>query len=367
MASEQAIVATIDSLLPKAPAPDASAGDASSTKPDPANRPCDIYAEAKTPCAAAYSMVRTLSKSYKGPLFQIRGGSSSVNNTMSGGTTKDIMPGADGFVDASTVDAACSSGYCTVSLLYDHSGNGNDLRRAPKGNTAAGETAGRDDYESIATKGQVTAGGHRVYSLFMNKLEGYRLPAGVVGKGMPTGSQPQGLYLLADGTRKATGCCWEFGNVASKPATELGFVDALFFGTPSGQAKGDGTGPWFLADLGSGLWAGGEPESPGVDPWGNTANTSLKVPFALGLLKVKPSNYGIRTADLSTSDGLVTVFDGQLPTTVNHKGGIALGVDSSNANNSLGTFYEGAIVAGYPTEEVEDSVMKNIKAVGYAK
>jgi hypothetical protein len=28
-------------------------------------------------------------------------------------------------------------------------------------------------------------------------------------------------------------------------------------------------------------------------------------------------------------------------------------------------FYEGAIVSGYPDDEVEDAVMANVKAVGY--
>jgi hypothetical protein len=299
---------------------------------------------------------------------------------MSGGTTKDIMPGPDGFADVSAVDEACGAGYCTVSVLYDHSGNGNDLRRAPKGNTSGGATGALDDYESIATKGRVTAGGHQAYSLYMNKIEGYRVQTGVVGKNMPTGSQPQGTYMLADGTRNATACCWEFGNVTSKPATEWRFVDALYFGTPSFGGKGAGTGPWFLADFESGLWAGGsrdgDPGSPneglwiGVDPIprGNQKNPSLKVSFALGFLKASSSSYAIRVADLSTASELVTAYDGQLPQIkLDHQGGIVLGVDASNANNSWGTFYEGAIVAGYPSNDVELSVMKNIKAVGYAR
>jgi hypothetical protein len=328
-------------------------------------------------------MIRALSKSYGGPLFQIRAGSSSHNNTMSGGTTRDIMPGPDGFADASAVDEACGTGYCTVSVLYDHSGNGNDLRRAPKGNTGTGvgATGALDDYESIATKGLVTAGGHKVYSLYMNKLEGYRVQVGVVGKNMPTGSQPQGTYMLADGTRNATECCWDFGNVTSKPATEWRVVDALFFGACNWWGTGDGTGPWFLADFGGGLWAGGsrdgDPGSPNpssgweVDPRPprqNIKNPSLKVPFALGFLKVGSSKYAIRVADLSTANEPVTAFEGGLPLSMKDQaGGIVLGVDAGNANYSWGTFYEGAIVAGYPSDDVELSVMKNIKAVGYAK
>ncbi|HEX7598117.1 MAG TPA: arabinofuranosidase catalytic domain-containing protein, partial [Polyangia bacterium] len=334
--------------------------------------PCDIYAAAGMKCVAAYSMVRSLSKSYTGPLFQVRAGSSSNNNTMSGGTTKDIMPGTDGFADTATVDAACGSGYCTVSVLYDHSGTGNDLKRAPKGNTAGGATGALDDYESIATKGQVTAGGHKVYSLYMNKTEGYRSQTGTPGKSMPTGTQPQGTYELADGTHGGSACCWDFGNVTSNPATEWAFMDTICFGVTY-WGKGNGSGPWFAVDFEGGVWAGGtkigDPGYGGLNNVGpaNTANPSLKVPFALGFIRVKSSEYAIRVADVATASDLTTAYLGGLPATMGHKGGIVLGVGGDNSNNSMGTFYEGAIVAGYPTNDIELAVMKNIKAVGYTK
>ena len=347
-------------------------GGGSTSSADLTERPCDIYAQANMPCVAAYSMVRALSKSYKGPLFQVRAGSSSTNNTMSGGTTKDILPGADGFVDTATVDAACGTGYCTVSVLYDHSGNGNDIKRAPKGSTAGGASGAEDDYESIATNGQVTAGGHKVYSLYMNKHEGYRVQTGVKGKNVPTGSQPQGTYMIADGTRGGGACCFDFGNATSNPATEWHFMDCLCFET-SYWGKGSGSGPWFGADFENGVWAGGSKvNDPG---WGglndshpaNNNNPTLKVPFALGFLRVKSSEYAIRVADLATASDLSTAYVGTPPATVDHRGGIVLGVGGDNSNTSLGTFYEGAMVAGYPTNDVELAVMKNIKAVGYSK
>ena len=43
------------------------------------------------------------------------------------------------------------------------------------------------------------------------------------------------------------------------------------------------------------------------------------------------------------------------------------GVGGDNSNSSFGTFYEGAIVAGYPTNDVELAIMNNVKAVGYSK
>ncbi len=35
------------------------------------------------------------------------------------------------------------------------------------------------------------------------------------------------------------------------------------------------------------------------------------------------------------------------------------------ANDSAGTFYEGAIAAGYPTDATEDALQNNIIAAGY--
>jgi hypothetical protein len=44
-----------------------------------------------------------------------------------------------------------------------------------------------------------------------------------------------------------------------------------------------------------------------------------------------------------------------------------LGVGGDNSNNSWGTFYEGAVLAGFPTDDAELAVLQNIKALGYGK
>jgi hypothetical protein len=332
------------------------------------DRPCDIYAAASNPCVAAYSMVRSLSKAYTGPLYQVRSGSSS-QNTGTGGQVHDIGMTADGYADVAAQDAVCNGTTCTVSLLYDHSGNGNNLPVAKKGRSDGGQYGATDDFESSATKGQVTAGGHKVYSLYMNEREGYRLQA--VGKNLPRGTNPQGIYELADGTHVGTACCWDFGNVITDP-TQYGVMNTLFFGNAF-WGTGAGTGPWFMADFEAGVWAGGTRDGdPGYgaldsDSPPNTANPSLKVAFAFGILKTDPSKYALRMADLQTANDLTTAFEGGLPKSMNNLGGIVLGVGGDNSNNSWGTFYEGAIVAGYPSTATDLAVMQNVKAVGYSK
>ena len=315
-------------------------------------------------------MVRALSKTYSGPLFQVRSPSSNKNQG-TGGTTTDIGMLADGYADTAAVDAACGSNYCTVSILYDQSGNKNDIKRAPKGNTSGGATGAEDDYESPANKGPVTAGGHKVYTLYMNVHDGYRTAVGVVGKNMPRGTAAQGIYELADGTHSGTACCWDFGNVSTDP-TRYGVMNTLFFGVAY-WGRGAGSGPWMMADFEAGVWAGGS--KIGDPGWGglndshpaNNNNPSLKVPFAFGILKTDPSKYALRMADLQTASDLTTGFEGGLPKSMDNLGGIVLGVGGDNSNNSFGTFYEGAIVSGYPSTATELNVFKNVKAVGYTK
>jgi hypothetical protein len=297
--------------------------------------PCDIYAAASpaTPCAAAYSMVRALSTKYAGPLYQVRSGSSPTNMG-TGGTTKDIGMTPDGYADTTTQDAFCAGTTCTVSKLYDQSGNGNDLQRGLAGPVGNGARSGYNDYESSATKLSVTAGGHKVYALYMNQYEGYRTPLGVVGKGMPIGNKDEGIYVLADGTHVGSACCWDFGDVSPDPNKYV-TMNTLFFGTGY-WGTGAGSGPWFMGDFEGGVWAGGS----GASNVNNPNNPSMKVPFALGILHTPVGKYALRMANVQTASDLVTAYDGAIPSgkTWGNAGGIALGIGGDNSNNSFGTF-----------------------------
>jgi hypothetical protein len=314
-------------------------------------------------------MIRSLSSSYTGPLYQVRSGSN-AQNTGSGGELHDIGQTADGYGDAAAQDAVCGGTTCTVSILYDQSGMGNDIIVGTRGNSAGGEYADDDDFETIADAGPLTVGGHNVYSLYMEARQGYRSPVGSgPGNGMPVGTESQGIYMLADGTHYGTACCWDFGNVTSTPADGWHFMDTLFFGTAY-WGMGEGNGPWFMADFEAGVWAGGS--NPGEPGWGaldepapaNTNNPSLGVPFAFGMLKVS-SNYALRMANLQTASNLTTAYEGPMPKAVDHQGAVVLGVGGDNSNNSWGTFFEGAIVAGYPADDTELAVFQNVKAAGY--
>jgi non-reducing end alpha-L-arabinofuranosidase len=313
-------------------------------------------------CGAAYSMVRGLLSTYSGPLYQVRSGSSATN-TGTGGMTKDIGMLADGYADAAAQDAFCMGTVCTVSKLYDQTGNANDLIRGSAGPTGNGTRSGNDDYESTATKLSVTAGGHKVYALYMQQYEGYRTALGVTGKGLPMGNKDQGIYELVDGTHFGTQCCWDFGSVSPNPKTYV-TMNTLFLGTGF-WGKGAGNGPWFMGDFEGGVWAGGT----GASTVTNSMSPSITWPFALGILHTPVGKYAIRMANVQSATDLTTAYDGGIPSgkTWGNAGGIALGIGGDNSNNSFGTFYEGALTNGAPSNATDLLIMKNIQAVGYKK
>jgi non-reducing end alpha-L-arabinofuranosidase len=340
--------------------------------------PCDIYKTGGNPCVAAYSTIRRLLSTYTGPLYQVRTGSS-AQNTGTGGTPVDVGQTADGFADIAAQNTACANTLCTVAKLYDQSGKGNDITVAKAGLTNGGQYAGMDDFETTVgrtdTKDKIKVGGRDVYSLYMEARQGYRQTK--IGAGMAVGDQPQGIYMLADGTRTGTACCWDFGNVTTNPKS-YAEMNTLFFGVAF-WGKGAGNGPWFGADFEAGVWMGGS--KPGEPGWGglndaanapaNSANPSMKVKYALGFQKTAntPERYALRMADVATASTVTTAYAGNYPQGkhLDAKGAVVLGVGGDNSNNSWSTFYEGAIVQGYPPDASENAVLQNIKALGYGQ
>lgn len=351
--------------------------------------PCDLYA-ASTPCVAAFSTVRVLLSTYKGPLYQVRKGG--MNNVFkgnqpagtgggtTGGTTQDIGATADGFADSAAQDAFCGTATCTVSKLYDQSGKGNDLIEAPAGTYEPGP-----DYEVPATH-SVMVGGHKVYSMYFPNppsLPSGSAPSGYGYRnnktsGMPTGSAAQGVYMLADGTHTGNGCCFDFGNAETNNGNgPTGDMAALNLGT-SYWGQGAGSPPWFEGDFEAGVWAGGSScPTPGSGQLtcsgrqANSQNPSMKgIAFAFGILKTGTTNsmpsYVIKVAN-AASGSLTTAYSGVAPAKWMLQGSVLLGTGGDNSNSSWGTFYEGAITAGQPSDTTDQAILENVMAVGYGK
>ena len=90
------------------------------------------------------------------------------------------------------------------------------------------------------------------------------------------------------------------------------------------------------------------------------------MPFAFGTLRTSSSQWTLRGGDLQGTS-IFTSYQGAMPKPISNAGAVVLGVGGDNSNNSYGTFYEGAIVAGYPTDATDLAVFNNIKAVGYSR
>jgi non-reducing end alpha-L-arabinofuranosidase len=308
--------------------------------------PCDIYASGGTPCVAAHSTTRALFAAYNGPLYQVRRASDNA--------TTNISPlSAGGVANAATQDSFCSGTSCVITEIFDQSGRGNNLTDAPGGGAAGGP-----DNLANATAAPVTVGGQRAYGVFVAPGTGYRDDS---TNGIATGDAAEGEYAIFDGTHFNGGCCFDYGNAeTSNNDTGAGHMEAISFGNIRVWGFGSGNGPWVMADLENGLFAANHLGLSTNDP-----TTNFR--FTTAVVKGQPGNFAIRGGN-AQSGGLSTFWNGGRPSGYNpmHKeGAIILGIGGDNSKGADGTFYEGVMTSGFPSDATENSVQANIVAAGY--
>ncbi|MFF3068479.1 alpha-L-arabinofuranosidase B [Kitasatospora sp. NPDC057904] len=310
--------------------------------------PCDIYAAGNTPCVAAHSTTRALYGAYNGPLYQVRRASDNA--------TKDIgLLGAGGYADAAAQDSFCAGTSCVITVLYDQSGKGNHLTQAP-----AGGAAGGPDNLANAFEAPVTVGGHKAYGVYVAPGTGYRNNN---TNGIATGDQAEGMYAVFDGTHFNGGCCFDYGNAETNNLdTGNGHMEALYFGNNKSWGSGSGNGPWVMADLENGLFSG-------VNRGFNANDPSVSNRFLTAMLKGGPNQWALHGGD-AQSGGLSTFYNGARPNATGYdpmhkEGAIILGIGGDNSKWAQGTFYEGVMTQGYPSDATENAVQANITAVGY--
>lgn len=312
--------------------------------------PCDIYGAAGTPCAAAHSTTRALFSSYDGPLYEVK--------RASDGAATDIgVLSAGGYADAAQQDAFCQDTTCRITTVYDQTSQHNDLFPGPDGTSGMGPDRGADARE-IA----VTAGGHKVYGIWVSPGVGYRSDGRA--SGVAVDGQAEGAYMVASGTHVGSDCCFDYGNAEATPAdTGNGHMDAVSIATTCYFAPCSGSGPWVEADMENGMFQG--------DNGSNAANKGNSSTYVTAVLKNNGQDtYALKGGD-SQSGGLSTWWDGGLPTRdgyrpMQQEGGIILGTGGDNSNWNRGTFFEGVMVSGYPTDAAENAVQANIVSVGYS-
>jgi hypothetical protein len=128
------------------------------------------------------------------------------------------------------------------------------------------------------------------------------------------------------------------------------------------RGSGSGNGPWIMADLENGLFSGFNVHNNAGDP-------TVTHRFLTAVLQGEPNHWAIRGGN-AQSGSLSTFYNGTRPNAsgynpMHKEGAIILGIGGDNSVGARGTFYEGVMTSGYPSDATENAVQANIVAAGY--
>lgn len=326
--------------------------------------PCDVYAAAKAPCAAAHSTTRALYASYNGPLYQVL--------RQSDGKTLDIgvvqpsvspYPDGGGYANAAAQDAFCANTYCWISIIYDQSPKHNDLIQAPRGGFS-GPSMGGFNNLPIADMAPVTVMGHKVYGVFIAPGMGLRQND---AKGTAVDDQAEGQYWVINGQHYNSGCCFDYGNAEiDSRDDDNGTMETTYYGNATPWYHGNPPGPWIMTDQENNLVGC-------VNPDGSKLCKdlpSITWRFVTAMAKGEPHHWTSLGGDAQRG-ALKVMFDGpRIDVTydpMRKQGAILLGNGGDNSVGSQGTFYEGAMTAAgtFPSDAVDQLVQANVVAAKY--
>jgi len=172
------------------------------------------------------------------------------------------------------------------------------------------------------------------------------------------------MYMVVSGKHYNQWCCFDYGNAETNNLDNgKATMETVYFGNSTQWGKGSGTGPWVMADLEDGVYAGGSFDAP-------ASNTSLTVDFATALLKGYSGNRFALKGGNAQSGALAVKYDGVRPAGYSpqkKEGAIILGIGGDNSHTAEGTFFEGVMTAGVPSDAADTAVQANIVAAGYGK
>ena len=317
--------------------------------------------------------MRAVVSAYTGPLYQVCKGSWFAGPGSCEGESLDI-PIVDGYADADSQDAFCRNEECMISKVYDQSGLGNDLEPAPPGGAKPTPANPVD-----ASELPVTINGHSAYGMFFRPGMGYR--AGCLdctikaGNGTAVDDEPQTIYMVTSEHDVMDGCCFDYGNAETTSNDDgNGTVEAVYFGMGVIWGTGSGEGPWVMADLENGLYAGWENNQD----QGISTNTPLLHDFVTAVVvgdtadkNAGRGRFALYGGD-ATSGLLTTMYDGIRPekpgyAPMQKQGSIVLSTAGDNSDGDGGRFYEGVMANGAATKETVDALQVAIVAAGYGR
>jgi hypothetical protein len=186
--------------------------------------------------------------------------------------------------------------------------------------------------------------------------------------GLAINDEPQSIYMVCDGTHFDSGCCFNYGNTSTNSrAVGRGTMETVYFGIATAWGSGSGPGPWIMSDMEAGLYSGYNAKQnindPTIDSWR----------FVTGVVNGGGGNQWEMRGGNAQKDGLTKFYKGPRPGShendyyypMHRKGAVQLGNGGDNGNGSAGTFYEGVMTKGYPTDATHNAVQANIVAARY--
>ncbi|MBN2716247.1 MAG: hypothetical protein JXX14_10360 [Deltaproteobacteria bacterium] len=339
--------------------------------------PCDVFEAAGVSCVAAHSTVRVLRAAYTGPLYELCKGTANPGPDSCQGEKLDIGA-VNGYANATSHAAFCQGSQCTITKVYDQAphagGPPNDLEPAPKGGAKMSP-----DRPANATDLPVTINGHQVYGLRLLPGVGYRAGCNdctiPVGTDLATGDEPQTIYMITSQYDTANGCCFDYGNAETSCNNDHnGTAEALYFGHGVIWGTGSGEGPWVMADLEDGLYAGWE----NAQDQGISTNVSAQYDFVTAIMVGDTADkndgkgrFALYAGDAQTGP-INEMYDGIRPEKVGYvpmqkQGSLVLGIAGDNSNGGAGRFYEAAIVNAPLDKSVLDNLQSAIVQARYGK
>ena len=208
--------------------------------------PCDIYAAAGDPCAAAHSTTRALYAAYNGPLYQVL--------RQSDGKTLDIgvvqpaaspvrMPADTPTPPRRTRSAPTPTAGSRPSTTSPRSTT--ISTQAPRGGFS-GPAMGGFNNLPIADMAPVTIMGHKVYGVFIAPGMGLRQND---AKGTAVDDQAEGQYWVINGHHYNSGCCFDYGNAEIDSRDDgNGTMETTYYGNATAWYHGTAPGPWIMTD-----------------------------------------------------------------------------------------------------------------------
>jgi hypothetical protein len=333
----------------------------------PGTLPCDVLEGSGHPCVSAHSTVRVLVRGYSGPLYQVRRMDT---------TTLDIVA-VDGYANASAQDSFCAGTACVISLIYDQGPFGNHLAPAPPGGAKA--TPGNP---AAADRLRITANGHSVYGILFRPGEGYRAfcyacpyPPPGMPAGTALGDEPQTMYMVSSQENLVNGCCFDYGNAEWTANNDReGTMEAVYLGKGVIWGTGVQGGPWVMADLENGLYAGWER----MQDRNISTALPLKYEYVTAMVVGDTSDknggkgrFALYGGD-ATGGPITTMYDGIRPekpgyVPMKKQGSIILSIGGDNSDFDGGRFYEGVMANGAATKATMDALQETIVLAGYGK